>query len=108
MPSLGPTCLVLKPFRSAIYTIPDIVKYLEIHFRKAYSCLRVGSIVPVCYQDHSLDFEILAINEVTPETLNNTDNENNTEKEIHSVFSIIDTEIELVVDTPYDSDYKCS
>jgi len=102
------TCLVLKPFRSAIYTIPDIVKYLEIHFRKGYSCLRVGSIVPVCYQDHSLDFEILAINEVTPETLNNTDNENNTEKEIHSVFSIIDTEIELVVDTPYDSDYKCS
>ena len=36
--------------------------------------------------------------------MNNSDEE----KEIHSVFSIIDTEIELVVDTPYDSDYKCT
>ena len=91
------TCIVLKPFRSIFYSIPDIVKYLEIHFRKAYSCLRVGSIVPICFRDHSLDFEILAINEVTPE-----DNDK------PMVYSIIDTEIELVVDTPYDTDYKCN
>lgn len=96
--------IVLKPFRSAFYTIPDIVKYLEIHFRKGYSCLRVGSIVPICYRDHSLDFEVLAINEITPESVNESEDE----KEIHTVFSMIDTEIELVVDTPYDSDYKCA
>ena len=92
------TCLVLKPFRSAFYSIPDVTKYLEIHFKKAYSCLRVGSIVPICYRDHSLDFEVLAINEVT----HDSDSGNSL------VYSLIETEIELVVDTPYDSDYVCS
>jgi hypothetical protein len=95
------TCIVLKPFRSTIYSITDIVKYLEIHFKKAYSCLKVGSIVPICYRDYSLDFEVLAINEVSPDS-------NNDGSIKPLVYSLIDTEVELVLDTPYDSDYKCS
>mgnify|MGYP005640940177 CR=1 FL=1 len=97
------TCIVLKPFRSTIYSITDIVKYLEIHFKKAYSCLKVGSIVPICYRDYSLDFEVLAINEVSPDS-----NSNNDGPTKPLVYSLIDTEVELVLDTPYDSDYKCS
>lgn len=95
------TCIVLKPFRSTIYSITDIVKYLEIHFKKAYSCLKVGSIVPICYRDYSLDFEVLAINEVSPDSNNDVPTK-------PLVYSLIDTEVELVLDTPYDSDYKCS
>ena len=79
---------------------PVLEAYLYdcLHFKKAYSCLRVGSIVPICYRDHSLDFEVLAINEVT----HDSDSGNSL------VYSLIETEVELVVDTPYDSDYVCS
>lgn len=103
------TCIVLKPFRSTIYSIPDIVKYLEIHFKKAYSCLKVGSIVPICYRDYSLDFEVLAINEVSSNTEPGIDTENdNSSAPKPLVYSLIDTEVELVLDTPYDSDYRCN
>ena len=86
------TELVLKPFRSTFLSIPDIKKYLEIHLKKGYSVLQKDSIIPICYRDASIDFEIKEINS------NNDDN----------VCSLIETDIEVVIDTPYDSDYKCT
>ena len=96
--------LVLKPFRSAFLSIPDIKKYLEIHLKKAYTCLQVDNVIPICFRDKFLDFEVHNIN-VEDSDSNNSEGEEETERE--TIYSLIDTDVEVIVDTPYDNDFTC-
>ena len=94
----------MKPFRSAFLSIPDIKKYLEIHLKKAYTCLQLDNVIPICFRDTFLDFEVLNINMEASDS-NNIEEEEETERE--TIYSLIDTDVEVIIDTPYDNDFKC-
>ena len=78
------TKLIIKPFSSKFLTIENPKQYLEIHLKRSYSVLRRDQIISLIYKDYSIDFRIVL---TEPETL----------------VSLIDTEIEVDFEEPYDS-----
>ena len=100
--------LVLKPFRSAFLSIPDIKKYLEIHLKKGYSCLQLDYVIPICFRDAFLDFEVLNINMEDCESKEGGGEGGEVDTERESIYSLIDTDVEVILETPYDADFKCT
>jgi ubiquitin fusion degradation protein 1 len=78
------TKLIMKPFSSKFLTIENPKQYLEIHLKRSYSVLRRDQIISLIYKDYSIDFRIVL---TEPATL----------------VSLIDTEIEVDFEEPYDS-----
>jgi hypothetical protein len=78
------TKLIMKPFSSTFLTIENPKQYLEIHLKRSYSVLRRDQIISLIYKDYSIDFRIVL---TEPATL----------------VSLIDTEIEVDFEEPYDS-----
>ena len=78
------TKLVMKPFSSKFLTIENPKQYLEIHLKRSYSVLRQDQIISLIYQDYSIDFRIVLT-------------------EPAALVSLIDTEIEVDFEEPYDS-----
>ena len=78
------TKLIMKPFSSKFLTIENPKQYLEIHLKRSYSVLRQDQIISLIYKDYSIDFRIVL---TEPATL----------------VSLIDTEVEVDFEEPYDS-----
>jgi ubiquitin fusion degradation protein 1 len=77
------TKLIMKPFSSTFNTIENPKQYLEIHLKRSYSVLRENQIISLIYKDYSIDFRIV----LTEPT---------------KLVSLIDTEIEVDFEEPYD------
>ena len=84
------TNIAIKPFRSTFYQIKNPKEYLEIHLKRNFTVLKKNQIISLIYRDTYLDFDIVDIF--------GDDKSEDSDK----FYSLIDTEITLDLQQPYD------